>query len=839
MSLMGSDPNVLLQHAAWVRGLARRLAGDAHEAEDLAQDTWLAFLRAPFDEVRAPRSFLGGILRHRWREARRAHARRSEREARVGREEGSPTPSAVEALEKAELARALVEIVLELDEPFRSAILLRYGEELTPCAIAERLGVAPRTVESRLRRGLARLRERWRTRFGAEAGRAFALLAPAPTLPAVSGATGGGALSMAIGALLVNTKLVLGVLVLAVGGGVWWLWSARAAPPAAPELAPAADASPPAELVRPRGELAPPPGAPDAQRTPAAETPNVAGTTPRPSSAPEPLRTLHGRVLDPEARPLSGIELAFADEKGRTWTAESASGAFELAVPDVSGEVRAADPALETLVAARVPARGTMELLVVVAPHRSLGGAVVDDARGPLPGARVRFQLPPGFMGRFATLLDTAAAREWTSVADENGRFRLERAPLVDGAELIATLAGYAPCTLEAPAFETQAIELVLARPELSGTTLSGRVVDRTNRPIAGAWVSLGAKTAPTDLAGEFRLDRGDPAELRELVAVYPGFRPARFEAELDGAGKPLFPDWIELVLDAPALSLAGRVVDEEGRGRAGLFVWIADPTRFGKLTDGTQAEIEFMLARGATTPGQFDQADWSAALTDAEGHFVLPGLLERDYALVVYDPERLDKLAAGSFAAGRDDVRIVFARGDLAPLAGRVMSRRGVPLAGVLVFLSGETYAGAWRQGGAARTGEDGRFRFEHVGNARLSLILSGDDVVRKWDFLRERPQGELGEVLALRCNAKIELADPTRAGAFRILGESDEPLDLFEIDAGGVTYRREFALVDGRSVTFGVSEEARTLVLMKSGSEVERLPLRLDPAGLNEIRR
>src|SRR5262249_21957009 len=137
----------------------------------------------------------------------------------------------------AESARALVDLVLELEEPVRSTILLRYGEELAPRAIAERLGVPARTVESRLRRGLARLRERWRARFERDEGRALAVLArlARSSPPHVSG-PGTAVLPATLGVLLVNTKLALGVLLIAVCGGVFWLWNERGPGSAGPPL---------------------------------------------------------------------------------------------------------------------------------------------------------------------------------------------------------------------------------------------------------------------------------------------------------------------------------------------------------------------------------------------------------------------------------------------------------------------------------------------------------------------------------------------------------------------------------------------------------------------------
>jgi RNA polymerase sigma-70 factor (ECF subfamily) len=58
------------------------------------------------------------------------------------------------------LRRRLVAALLALEEPYRAALLLRYFEDLSVPEVALRLGVPLETARTRLRRGLARLRER-------------------------------------------------------------------------------------------------------------------------------------------------------------------------------------------------------------------------------------------------------------------------------------------------------------------------------------------------------------------------------------------------------------------------------------------------------------------------------------------------------------------------------------------------------------------------------------------------------------------------------------------------------------------------------------------------------
>jgi hypothetical protein len=52
----------------------------------------------------------------------------------------------------------LARLAGELDEPFRSTILLRFAERLTPTQIARRLAIPASTVRWRLKEALARLR---------------------------------------------------------------------------------------------------------------------------------------------------------------------------------------------------------------------------------------------------------------------------------------------------------------------------------------------------------------------------------------------------------------------------------------------------------------------------------------------------------------------------------------------------------------------------------------------------------------------------------------------------------------------------------------------------------
>src|SRR5258705_644359 len=85
-------------------------------------------------------------------------------ERRTYREKVAATPDAVpsaeEVLERETARRGLVEAVFKLEEPYRSALVLRYFEDLPPREVARRLKVPVETARTRIKRGLEMLRAR-------------------------------------------------------------------------------------------------------------------------------------------------------------------------------------------------------------------------------------------------------------------------------------------------------------------------------------------------------------------------------------------------------------------------------------------------------------------------------------------------------------------------------------------------------------------------------------------------------------------------------------------------------------------------------------------------------
>lgn len=162
--------------AAWVRRLAVALTRDVHAGEDIAQDALLAAVR-DHRSGRDVRGWLFGIVQNLTRMRSRSDDRRESRERRAARSEGTVDP--VLALERLELQESLLGAVRELPEPYRTAVVLRWFEELAPEEIARRTCTPVRTVHTRLQRALRSLRETLDRRAHGDRSRWLAAWVPA------------------------------------------------------------------------------------------------------------------------------------------------------------------------------------------------------------------------------------------------------------------------------------------------------------------------------------------------------------------------------------------------------------------------------------------------------------------------------------------------------------------------------------------------------------------------------------------------------------------------------------------------------------------------------------
>jgi RNA polymerase sigma factor (sigma-70 family) len=148
----------LLAQDRFVRSIARGLIKDPGRVDDVVQDTWWAAIRKRPDPERSYLPWLAKVARNFAFKSQRDDARRRDRETRAAAPEEIPSTAAL--VEREAARRRIVDAVLGLPDPLRTAVVLRYFDGLPPRAIAKRLGEPVETVKSRLKRALALLREK-------------------------------------------------------------------------------------------------------------------------------------------------------------------------------------------------------------------------------------------------------------------------------------------------------------------------------------------------------------------------------------------------------------------------------------------------------------------------------------------------------------------------------------------------------------------------------------------------------------------------------------------------------------------------------------------------------
>ncbi len=855
----GLSHGVLLQQVSWIRRLARELVADRDLAEDLVQETCVAALEHSPRDGSQLRRWLASILRNALRQHVRGQGRRVAREQGSARDEG--LESTAELVERVALQRVLVGAVLELEEPYRSTVLLRFFEELPPREIARRTSVPVATVHSRLQRALARLRARldgeqraWAVLF-LPLARGFEPLGP-PTLLT----------------LVMKTKLVLAATLTLVAAGalVWWQTPGDAGERGGvPVLAAAPEtlAQPPAPAGVPAAE------SPGTVRVPVDDPRPSVVPDPRPGEpASEPLPwTVRARVLDAEGRPLSG--LALRSEDGGEVLGTSGGGGWCLFETHAEHlRLVVADPGWVTVHQGSARRSSAFDPVVVVAPEVELGGLVVDEPGRPLAGARVRLVLPADFHTRFGEVLEATRTRQWIATSSPDGRFSLEQVPAVSGATLVAVLAGYEADEIEEPDRSRADLELVLFRPRaLPSGVLRGTVVDPDGLPVSEARVGLGLVSVLSDERGEFVIELSRAVTSETLIAVKAGFLPARMERpDVPEESSSGWPEHVRLVLGGPPLSIRGVVLDEEREPLPRARVWLHDmtpaapvgrmPVHLEPLMAGAPVPMEALESESRLPERDGDDfwdeisvagapsALWHWVETDGSGAFELGGLDERNYRLDVLRPDSLEVVTSESFPAGTRTAEIRLGPPQVfETVTARVLSEEGFPVEGVrarlyrpVIDVRGRVFGGTSEvilieRGEAQVSDGEGLVRFREVPREGARLSCSSDEMV---PITVDVSSESLEIRVELRCHLDVELREPLdRYDALAVADGSGKRLDVLILTEGSVTALSEVPLVNGRSGVVSVSSRARELRLFKDGALIDTLPLELLPGEVNRV--
>jgi RNA polymerase sigma-70 factor (ECF subfamily) len=726
------DPELYLAEAGWMRSMARQLLRDEHAADDVLQEVWLAARRAGPREGTSARAWIRSVARKLTLRRRRDDDARRGHEGSAAQRDDAPRPE--NAVERMELQRRLAEAVLALDEPYRTAVIERHLDGLSPGTIARRAGISREAARQRVARGIARLRARLDRDFDGgrsawslgllsalrESGSGFGPFAPlVSTWSTLGGVAVASKTTVGLGLAAVAA---LALLVVVEGPG--------AGQPTKPVEAAVVRAEPgreqPAEPPRTGGRAAPP--AELAERRAVAEAP-------APSDA---LPTWRGVVVDSAGRPIEAATVVLVSGAGEALfpglepTVTDGTGAFALNAPGPAAEVVLLVEH-ERYVSREVPAEpAPADAHVTLLALPVLTGHLVPPAGDSLPErARVT-----AIVIAEGELDDERFAAE----PDASGRYELTGLP--PGRLIVVKVAarGYRESTLELDLTLLPEATEVLDLDLDPGAVVEGVVLDAvTEEPLVGAEVwadgwNFGSDelfpTAYTDGAGRFRLrgvaddvNANDSGFEYVILRVYARTeRHASARASLHGRGYDQERRYeIELRLQPSDGRLTGRVSAPSGRAASGVNVRAVDSgaNLFFAVT-GSDGRFEFEDLR----PGLVGVLAWKP-LEDAE-----------DSAVVGQDVP----LAAGEHA----ELQLMLEPGRSGRIAGRVTDPGGQPAAGVrlearLIF-SGKSIAMNVDEV-SAFTDAGGYYSFEGLPAGRYDVVPRP---VNYYDDFCRRPHSE-----------------------------------------------------------------------------------------------
>jgi RNA polymerase sigma factor (sigma-70 family) len=676
------DALALLTQQDWVRRLARGLVRDRATADDLAQEAWIVAARDP-GRPRDARAFLAGVVRRLASVQRRGSGRRDRRERVVARAEALPSSEAL--IERLELQRLLVESVQALEPHERTAIQLRFFEDLSAEEIARRSGEPAATVRSRLHRGLAHLRARLEQRVDREDLMA-GLLALARLEPALPGGPGGprpateASVPWTLAALMKSLTAIV-VTVAAVATGLLLVSREKDAPrrvDAPPETLAAAL---PSELVEPRLEPAETP-APLARRV-ESELPG-AEAVPEPAAAPVEapgLALLTLRAVDESGAGLGGVALS---RKGEVVGRSTAGGMLTVELPPEAAAVPLRFELYRTGFArqwvwARLVSGVEVALgEVVLRPAGEVRGTVVDEAGRPVAGATVLATGVEGDRSDLAELRRHGPERDELSIearVGADGRFTLADVPAgpvrvwASATDMAWTSAG--PLEVR-PDRRVEDVRLVL-EPLERNDRIAGFVLDPEGRPVGDATVYAWFSTATygTSLAVGTDPDGSFEFTVRQRVAHDLTVSDAQNRwAEIYWPAIDPGSTDLELAFE-PVRTIAVQVVDDTGAPLPEAKVDIEALDRTLRMrTHREPVTVSTAEAEAEALPGAWNLRAPNAGFS------------------VVAELRGFQTAAAGPYEPGEEPEELELSLEPLPGIHGRVLEPDGTPAVGAQVAL-------------------------------------------------------------------------------------------------------------------------------------------------------
>lgn len=136
---------------------------DRERGKDLMQEAFMKAweFAASGKEIENIRAFLYSIANHLIVDTARRHKLRTEVSLEDMQEEGFDVPSSEDTTQRTHqrfTQEQVMALLAQIEEPYRTAVVMRYIDDLSPAEIAQALEVSTNIVSVRITRGMKKLR---------------------------------------------------------------------------------------------------------------------------------------------------------------------------------------------------------------------------------------------------------------------------------------------------------------------------------------------------------------------------------------------------------------------------------------------------------------------------------------------------------------------------------------------------------------------------------------------------------------------------------------------------------------------------------------------------------